>query len=124
MNTGKDFDYAVIFNIKDVLDDFIGCIASALDERSDMAILVESQNGIDRIAEISDIDRNRLSEPCLQIHEGVAEKYGIDTEATENLLNVAEIIKASFAGNGAHISVVDAINIATAITENYNISHK
>lgn len=47
----KEFEYAAIFSADDVKDDFIGCIASVMDECDEAAILVESRQGINRIAE-------------------------------------------------------------------------
>ena len=122
MNMKKEFEYAAIFSADDVKDDFISCIASVMDECSSAAILVESQDGIDRIAELFCKGGNEISK--LQIHEDVAEKYGIEVKATENLLNVAETIRASLTGVGMKLSVAEVINVAAAITKNYDISRK
>lgn len=122
MDVRKSFEYAIVFGVKDVLDDFVGCVASAMDECSSAAILVESQDGIDRIAEMFCKGGNEISK--LQIHEDVAEKYGLEVKTTENLLNVAETIRASLTGVGMKLSVAEVINVAAAITKNYNISRK
>lgn len=117
----KEFEYAAIFSADDVKDDFISCIASVMDECDDAAILVEGQQGINRIAEVLSTYESEVSSPKLrlQIHESIAGRYGIDAEATETLLNVAAIIK----GNRM-LSFKESLKIVTAITKNYNISCK
>ena len=115
----KKFEYAVIFSEDDVKDDFIGCIALAMDECDEAAILVENQYGIDRIAEALNTYESGKQELHLQIHEDVAKRYGIEAEAAETLLNVAAIIK----GNRP-VPFKESLKIATAIAESYNISRK
>lgn len=121
MNMKKEFEYAAIFSADDVKDDFIGCVASAMDEYDDVAILVEGQQGINRIAEVLSTYESEVSSPKLhlQIHESIAGRYGIDAEAVETLLNVAVIIKSN-----RTLSFKESLKIATAIAESYNISHK
>lgn len=121
MNMKKEFEYAAIFSADDIKDDFIGCIASVMDERDNAVILVENQQGINRIAEVLNTYESEVSspEPHLQIHESIARRYGIDAEATETLLNVAAVIK----GNRM-LSFKESLKIVTAITKNYNISRK
>lgn len=115
----KEFEYAAIFSASDVENDFISCIASVMDECDETVILVESQQGIDRIAEMLDTCKSGRPELCLQIHEDVARQYGIEAEATKALLNVAAIIRSN-----TRTSFTESFKIVTAITENYNISHK
>lgn len=115
----KEFECAAIFSASDVKDDFISCIASVMDECDETAILVESQQSIDRIAEVLNTYESGRLELRLQIHEDAARQYGIDVEATEALLNVAAIIR-----NNTETSFEESLKIATAITKNYNISHK
>ena len=115
----KEFEFAAIFSASDVKDDFISCIASIMDECDETAILVESQQGIDRIAEVQNTYESGKPELCLQIHEDAARQYNIDAEATEVLLNVAAIIRSK-----TRTSFEESLNIAMAIAENYNISHK
>lgn len=115
----REYDYAAIFSAEDVRNDFVGCIATAMDECDKVAVLVESRIGIDRIAEISITHGSGKFELRLQIHEEVARQYNIDIETTEALLNVAAIIR-----NNTKASIEEAVKIVTAITENYNISHK
>ena len=73
----KEFEYAAIFSADDVKDDFIGCIASVMDECDEAAILVESQHGINRIAEALNTYESGKQELRLQIHEDAARQYGI-----------------------------------------------
>ena len=115
----KEFEYAVIFSTNDVKDDFISCIASVMDECDEAAILVESRQSIDRIAEVQNTYESEKPELRLQIHEDAARQYDIDAEATEALLNVAAIIRSN-----TRTSFEESLKIVTAITENYNISHK
>ena len=115
----KEYDYAAIFSAEDVRNDFVGCIATAIDECDEVAVLVESRQGINRIAEISSTRESGKFELRLQIHEEVARQYGIDVETTEALLNVAAIIR-----NNTKTSIEEAVKIVTAIIENYSISHK
>lgn len=115
----KKFEYAVIFSEDDVKDDFISCIASVMDECDDAAILVESQQGINRIAEVLNTYESGVSSPKLhlQIHESAAKRYGIDAEAVETSLNVAAIIKSNMM-----LSFKESLKIVTAITKDYNIT--
>ena len=115
----KEFEYAVIFNANDVKDDFISCIASVMDECDETAILVESRQGIDRIAEVLSTYESGKPELRLQIHEDVARQYDIEAETTEALLNIAAIIRSNI-----ETSLEESLKIVTAITKNYNISHK
>lgn len=115
----REYDYAAIFSAEDVKNDFVGCIATAMNECDEVAVLAESQQGIDRIAEIHSTHESGKFELRLQIHEEVTRQYGIDVEITEALLNVAAIIRSN-----TKTSIEEAVKIVTAITENYNISHK
>lgn len=118
----KEFEYAAIFSANDVKDNFIGCIALVAEECDETVILVEGQQGIDRIAEVQntyDTHESGKLGPQLHIHENVARQYGINAEVTEALFNVAAIIR-----NNTRISFEESLKITTAITENYNISHK
>lgn len=115
----KEFEYAAIFSASDAKDDFISCIASVMDEYDETTILVESRQGIDRIAEVLSTHESGKLELRLQIHEDAARQYNIEAEATEALLNVAAIIR-----NNTRTSFEESLKIVTAITENYNISHK
>lgn len=117
MDTKKYYEYAAIFSERDVKDSFVKCAASVMDECDDVAILVESQNGISRIASITNTYEDKF--PKLKIHENVAGQYGIDAEATEILLNIAAIIK-----DNTRLSIAESVDIVTAITENYDISHR
>lgn len=121
MDTRKYFEYAAIFSEEDVKNNFISCIASVMDERDDAVILVEGQNGINRIAEMACTYESKTPVLRLQIHGNAAERYGIDAETAENLINVAAIIRSK---SNIPFSITEAINIIAAITENYNISHK
>ena len=115
----KEFEFAAIFSASDVKDGFISCIASIMNDCDETTILVESQNGIDRIAEVyitCESGEQRLS---LQIHEDAARQYNIDAEATEVLFNIAAIIRSN-----TRTSIEESLNIAMAIAENYTISHK
>lgn len=122
MNMKKEFEYAAIFSANDVKNDFIGCIASVMDECDGTTILAESQQGIDRIAEVLTIYESGKPELRLQIHEDAAEQYDIETETTEALLNIAAIIRSN--GSNAKISFEESLKIVTDIAKNYNISHK
>lgn len=115
----KEFEYAAIFNANDVKDDFISCIASVAEECNETAILVESRHGIDRIADALNTYESGKLELRLQIHEDVARQYNIEAETIEALFNVAAIIR-----NNTRTSFEESLKIVTAITENYNISHK
>lgn len=121
MNMKKEFEYAAIFSANDVKNDFIGCIASVMDECDGTTILAESQQGIDRIAEVLTIYESGKPELRLQIHEDAAEQYGIEAETTEALLNIAAIIRSN---SDMKISFEESLKIVTDIAENYNISHK
>lgn len=115
----KEFEFAAIFSASDVKDDFISCIASIMDECDETAILVESLQNIDRIAEVQNTYESGKPGLRLQIHEDAARQYGIDAEATEALLNIAAITRSN-----TRTSFEESLKIVTAITENYNISHK
>ena len=117
MDTKKYYEYAAIFSEEDIKDSFAKCAASIMDECDDVAILVESQNGISRIANITNTYENKHQK--LQIHRDVAEQYGIDVEATEILLNIAAVVR-----DNTRLSITESVDIVTAITENYNISHR
>lgn len=117
--TTKKFENAVIFDINDVKDDFLSCVASAIDECDEITILVESQQGIDRIAEAFSTYEGEKSELHLQIHDATARQYGIKAKTTEVLLNIAAIIR-----NNTRASLEESLKIVTTITENYIISHK
>lgn len=114
----KEFEFAAIFSASDVKNDFIGCIASIADEGCDeTAILVESQQSIDRIANTYEDEKQVLH---LHIYGDAAKQYGINVEAIEALFNVAAIVR----NRAKIISFEESLKIITAITENYNISHK
>ena len=115
----KEFEYAAIFSANDVKNDFTSCIASVVEECDETVILVESRQGIDRIADVLNTYESGKPELRLQIHEDVARQYNIEAETTEALFNVAAIIR-----NNTKISFEESLKIVTAITENYNISHK
>lgn len=115
----KKFEYAAIFSANDVKNDFISCIASVMDECDGTTILAESQQGIDRIAEVLTIYESGKPELRLQIYEDAAEQYNIEVETTQALLNIAAIIRSN-----AKISFEESLDIATDIAKNYNISHK
>lgn len=119
MDTRKYFEYAAIFSEEDVRNSFISCVASVMDECDNAVILVEGQNGINRIAELSTTYEGKIQKPCLNIHKDAAEQCGIDAKVAENLLDIAAIIRSN-----TRLSITEAIGIVTAITENYNISHK
>ena len=119
MDTRKYFEYAAIFSEEDVKDDFISCIASIMDEGDETVILVESRQSIDRIAEVQNTYESEKSKLRLQIYGDAARQYNIDAEATEVLFNVAAIIKGNM-----RASFEESLKIVTAITENYNMSHK
>ncbi len=121
METAKYFEYAAIFSEEDVKNSFISCVASAVNEYDSVVILTEGQNGINRIAEIVNTYEDKKPLLCLRIHKDVAEQYGINAETTENLINVAAIIRNR---SSMPLSITEAINIVEAITENYSISHK
>lgn len=121
METAKYFEYAAIFSEEDVRNSFISCVASVMNEYDSAVILTEGQNGINRIAEMTNAYEDKKPLLCLQIHKDAAEQYGIDAETTENLINVAAIIRSR---SNTPLSITEAINTVTAITENYNISHK
>ena len=115
----KKYDCAAIFSAEDVRSDFVGCIATTMDECDEFTVLVESQQGINRIAEISNRYESGKFELQLQIHEEVARQYGINAETTEALFDIATTIR-----NNTRISIKEAVEIVAVITENYNISHK
>ena len=119
MDMRKEFVYAAIFSTDDVRDSFIDCITTVIDECSEAIILVESQSGIDRIAEVFGIYESGEPRLSLRIYPGAARQYGIDAEATETLFNVAAIIKGNM-----RASFEESLKIAKAIAENYTISHK
>ena len=115
----KEFEYAAIFIVNDVYYDFICCLSWVVEEFNETAILVESRQGIDRIADVLNTYESGKPELRLQIHEDVARQYNIEAETTETLFNVTAIIR-----NNARTSFEESLKIVTAITENYNISHK
>lgn len=115
----KNFELAAIFSEEEVRNDFIDCIASIMHICNSVTILVEGQNGVTRIAEMSPTYESKNLVLRLQMYKDIAEQYGINVEATESLLNVAAIINGS-----ASILITKSIKLAMAITENYNISHK
>lgn len=118
----KDFELAAIFSANNVKNNFISCIALVAEECDETVILVEGQQGIDRIAEVQntyDTHENGKLGPQLHIHDNIARQYGINTEVTEALFNVTAIIR-----NNTRISFEESLKITTAITENYNILHK
>lgn len=119
MDTRKYFEYAAIFSEEDVRNNFIGCIASVMDECDNAVILAEGQNGINRIAEMTNTYESKIPILRLQIHKDTAEQYVTNPEIAEDLLNIAAIIR-----NKTTLSITEAVGIVAAITENYNISHK
>ena len=119
MDTRKYFEYAAIFSEEDVRNNFIGCIASVMDEYDNAVILAEGQNGINRIAEMTNTYEGKIPILHLQIHKDTAEQYVTNPEIAEDLLNIAAIIR-----NKTTLSITEAVGIVAAITENYNISHK
>lgn len=121
--TRLDYECAVIFSEEDVKHDFIGCVATVIEDCDEAIVLVRASNyiGIKQIAEIiCSHERGNGPEWKISVNQEEAGQLGI-SEIPAELFSIAMLLKNRI---GSTINFNMAFEIAKLITENFSVSQK
>ena len=121
--TELNYENAVIFSEGDATRDFIGCIATAIEDCDEAIILVRSSNykHIVQVAEITcTYERGNRPEWRISVNEETVGQLGID-EIPNELFSVAMMLKNQMS---MPMDFSTAFEAAKLITESFRVSHK
>lgn len=118
-----NYDYAVIFSEEDVKRDFIGCIATVIEDCDEAIILVRSSNYkyVTQVAEITcSHERGNGPEWRISVDEETAGQLGID-EIPNELLSMAMLLKQQMS---TPMDFSTAFEAAKLISDNFKVLHR
>lgn len=120
--TELNYENAVIFSEEDATRDFIGCIATVIEDCDEAIILVRSSNyNIVQVAEITCIyERGNSPEWRISVNEEAAEQLGID-EIPNELFSMAMLLRQQMS---ISIDFSTAFEAARLISDNFRVSHR